>query len=230
MSIASELNRLLQAKSDLATSITNKGVTVPSATTLDGYAALVDQIQQGGGSLPYDAEIDYLQSDGSAYINTGLKSSNDEWEFEAEVAITNSGNVILFGSINGFNVTVNNNKYRATGQVITNVTSNINRFDLIKLVINPPQNSIKLTINGTNYTGTYSSWVYDYYLGVFGRGDGLNVSDAKMRYLRIKKNNILVKYYIPVRSEQVGYMYERVGKVLCGNDGSGSFTLGPDVI
>ena len=51
MSIASELNRLLQAKSDLATSIAAKGVTVPAATTINGYAALVDQIQGGGGSV-----------------------------------------------------------------------------------------------------------------------------------------------------------------------------------
>ena len=47
MSIASELSRIQQAKSDLATSIENKGVTVPSATTLDGYAALVDSIPSG---------------------------------------------------------------------------------------------------------------------------------------------------------------------------------------
>jgi len=53
MSIASEITRLQQAKNDLATSITNKGVTVSAATTIDGYAALVDQIQGGGGSQPY---------------------------------------------------------------------------------------------------------------------------------------------------------------------------------
>lgn len=47
MSIASEITRLQTAKSDLKTSIENKGVTVPSATTIDGYAALVDQISGG---------------------------------------------------------------------------------------------------------------------------------------------------------------------------------------
>ena len=47
MSIATEISRLQTAKSNLKTSIENKGVTVPSATTLDGYAALVDQISGG---------------------------------------------------------------------------------------------------------------------------------------------------------------------------------------
>lgn len=49
MSIATEISRLQTAKSALKTSIENKGVTVPSETTLDGYAALVDQISGGGG-------------------------------------------------------------------------------------------------------------------------------------------------------------------------------------
>lgn len=47
--IATDLTRIIGAKSDLKTSIEGKGVTVPSATKIDGYAALVDQIQQGGG-------------------------------------------------------------------------------------------------------------------------------------------------------------------------------------
>lgn len=55
MSIASEITRLQGAKSDLKTSIENKGVTVPSATLIDGYASLVDQISGGGGSgLDYE--------------------------------------------------------------------------------------------------------------------------------------------------------------------------------
>lgn len=44
MSIASEISRLSSAKSSIKTAIENKGVTVPSATTLDGYAALINNI------------------------------------------------------------------------------------------------------------------------------------------------------------------------------------------
>ena len=67
MSIVSEITRLQTAKSDLATSIANKGVTVPANATLDDYAALVDSIQTGGGgsTLPYDAEVEYLESTGT---------------------------------------------------------------------------------------------------------------------------------------------------------------------
>lgn len=54
MSISSEIERLEGAKNALAASIENKGVTVPADTKIDGMAALVDQIQGGGGG---DCEI-----------------------------------------------------------------------------------------------------------------------------------------------------------------------------
>lgn len=49
MSIQSEVSRLQSAKSAIAGAITAKGVTVPETTKLDGYAALVGQIQTGAG-------------------------------------------------------------------------------------------------------------------------------------------------------------------------------------
>lgn len=53
MSIASEITRLQSAKADLKTAIEGKGVTVPSATLLDGYADLVDDIPSGGGGVKH---------------------------------------------------------------------------------------------------------------------------------------------------------------------------------
>ena len=49
MSVQSEIDRIAGAKSDISTAITNKGVTVPSGTKLDGMAALIDSISSGGG-------------------------------------------------------------------------------------------------------------------------------------------------------------------------------------
>ena len=47
MSIATEITRLQNAKASIKTSIENKGVTVPSATKLDGYSSLIDSIPTG---------------------------------------------------------------------------------------------------------------------------------------------------------------------------------------
>lgn len=49
MSISSEITRISNAKTAIAESIANKGVTVPSGTKIDGMAALIDSIQTGGG-------------------------------------------------------------------------------------------------------------------------------------------------------------------------------------
>ena len=49
MSISSEISRLQTAKADIADAIADKGVTVPSGSTLDDFADLIDAIQTGGG-------------------------------------------------------------------------------------------------------------------------------------------------------------------------------------
>ena len=49
MSIQSEIERINQAKTDLATAIESKGVTVPPNTTINVYPGLVQQIEQGAG-------------------------------------------------------------------------------------------------------------------------------------------------------------------------------------
>ena len=51
MSISSEITRLQTAKANIKTSIENKGVTVPSATKLDGYPTLIDSIPSGGSAV-----------------------------------------------------------------------------------------------------------------------------------------------------------------------------------
>lgn len=51
MSIASEISRIINAKSSLKTSIEGKGVTVPASAKIDAYPALVDSIQTGGGGI-----------------------------------------------------------------------------------------------------------------------------------------------------------------------------------
>lgn len=57
MSVATQITRIQGAKADLKTAIEAKGVTVPSATLISGYAALVDQIS-GGGVPDSDGLVD----------------------------------------------------------------------------------------------------------------------------------------------------------------------------
>lgn len=76
MSIATEITRIQGAKASLKTSIEAKGVSVPSATKIDGYSALVDSIQQGGSSdwdkveITTDSLTTTVDAFYSAYIQT----------------------------------------------------------------------------------------------------------------------------------------------------------------
>ena len=85
MSIASEISRLTSAKSSIKAAIQNKGVTVPSATTLDGYAALINGIvtarigtatitpSSNGTSISFSVSGEPLIF--AVYSNTGISLS-----------------------------------------------------------------------------------------------------------------------------------------------------------
>ena len=72
MSVQSEITRLTTAKSDISTAITNKGVTVPSGTKLDGMAALIDSISGGEDviikQVAFHPSMNYLLSDNRSVV------------------------------------------------------------------------------------------------------------------------------------------------------------------
>lgn len=240
MSIASEITRLQTAKSDLATSIANKGVTVPANATLDDYAALVDSIQTGGGesSLPYDAEIEYLECTGMQYINPDITLDADTTGvmliFNAAITAFVSGNSSLMVAISSPNSGVQ--VYTASGNKIYNqgayVSPSINTFYTFTTTTTSSRRTIQLN-SGTPSTQSFSRSITDNSkLEIMGYSDWVDAgrcSKAKYKSFQIYINGIIVRYYIPVRVGTVGYMYDKISGELFGNAGSGSFTLGPDV-
>jgi hypothetical protein len=56
MSIATELNRIIDAKADIIDAIEGKGVTVPSGKKIDELAPYIDDISGGGGTDISDAD------------------------------------------------------------------------------------------------------------------------------------------------------------------------------
>ena len=74
--IAQELTRIQTAKADIKTAIEAKGVTVPSATTIDGYATLVGQIQSGS-TLPATLEVQATTVHTSASTTENIASNDN---------------------------------------------------------------------------------------------------------------------------------------------------------
>jgi hypothetical protein len=244
MSIVNEINRLQQAKSDLATSIANKGVTVPAFATLDDYAALVDSIQTGGGgsSLPYDAEVEYLQSDGAQYINTGVVLTKS-YTIIVDCAVISAASTYptVLGALNSSNFSCPL-VYDTSGHPYVQVggsnsyaylyTSSYFGSNIIHYVCRG-DGSYQYLSNGVkvvnkSYSGSLST-LSMYLLARNSNGNAANFAVAKIGRTSINVGGVLLRDYIPVRVGQVGYMYDRVSKTLFGNSGTGSFTLGPDV-
>ena len=244
MSISDEILRLQTAKSDLATSIANKGVTVPAFATLDDYAALVDSIQTGGGgsSLPYDAEVEYLQSDGAQYINTGVVLTKSYTIIiDCAVISAASSYPTVLGALNSSNYSCPL-VYNTSGHPYVQVggsnsyaylyTSSYFGSNIIHYVCSG-DGTYQYLSNGRktvskSYSGSLSTLPM-YLLARNYNDNAANYAVAKIGRVYIKIGSVLQRDYIPVRVGQVGYMYDRVSKQLFSNDGTGSFTLGPDV-
>lgn len=93
MSIASELTRLQNAKNAITAAITEKGVTVPVGTKLDGMAALIGQIETGGGEVKLETwsgeisskdytEVYYIDESGIGVQKSGFIEGTLELEID----------------------------------------------------------------------------------------------------------------------------------------------------
>lgn len=76
MSVADNLNRIIQAKSDIKTAIEKKGVDVGDIT-IDKYAEKIDLIEQGGGSGGKIKVKEGICLSGSTF--TTFDASNWDW-------------------------------------------------------------------------------------------------------------------------------------------------------
>lgn len=245
MSIASEITRLQQAKSDLATSIANKGVTVPAATTIDGYATLVDQIQTGS-PLPYDARIEYLRCSGTQYINTGIKGSSDiKIRLRCLYQICTSSSSTSYGWIFGSRVAASNKAYNLVHTYSGNfrfgsgtATNWANSATRIVTFDNTESTNVMKVYDASNTliaTMTASSATFNNNLDLYLFGNNTNGtaglgSDITIYSCEFYNGSTKIAEFIPVRVGQVGCMYDKVSGSFFYNQGTGSFVLGPDVV
>lgn len=199
---------------------------------------IIDRRRVCGKSLPYDAEIAYLGSNGTQYIDTDVYVTQYPLKVETEAYFVGSNNEQdIFGNYNSdYHIPIIFGKYGNSFHVWSGV-----RWIPASLATNTwytvvletlSTSSLKIMINGTVYTSSQpnnvtSSNNSSIYLFCAGSSKESYLA-GRIGYVKIYINNVLVRDFIPVRVGSVGYMYDKVSKQLFGNEGTGDFILGPD--
>lgn len=205
------------------------------------------ELWSASSPLPYDAEVEYLQSDGNQYFDTGITA---DYTIESEIKIEILRQVSSQGVLSARNDTApTTTSMTARGLAIwvngRNVALNDYNYDSgwqsNKLTYN--QASViairqrKLYVDNTLIVSSTNAdeWSFNVTYGLL-RGHALNNNwdsrvgnHSKLYYCKIWKGGSLVFDGIPVRLGQTGYLYERISGNLLSRLGTGSFVLGPDV-
>lgn len=194
---------------------------------------------------PYDAEVDYLESTGTQWIDTGVVATfENETSAWIDVILTSlrgasSGTLALTGANTAYNngFSISHDSYRIRGSYGTLTTSEYSpsvgtRFQVAV-------SKYEIVVNGTSYVISPSN--SGFLAGsviLFGLRRGANVqaitlASCKIYGARFSQAGSLIRDFIPVRftnelGQSEGAMYDRVSSELFRNMGSGEFLIGPD--
>lgn len=182
---------------------------------------------------PYDAEVEYLQSSGTQFINTGIVPTNTTGLYIDMQKTTSSdghymgvretsGNTrLLIGASSTyyygwgdwwrFSGTGNNNRHVIT---LNFYNSRITDFD----------NGLAKNLATLRFTPTLPIYI-------FKANDAASTTTpraCKIYAAKITSADTLVRDFIPVRKDGVGYLYDKVSGELFGNAGTGDFIIGSD--
>ena len=185
----------------------------------------------GGASLPYDAEIEYLESTSTSkqYIDTGITDSWDGLVVTLEISVTDATiERDFFGSINpsrggynyaGYFSNLDTNFVLQIGSPYVKYGQNdggrhIHIYDAINKTCSL-DNSIT-SASTLTWRGSGND-TFKLFQRVLGNGYIQFPSDNKLYASRFVKDGVLVRDYIPVRVGNTGCLYDKVTKALFYN-------------
>lgn len=198
--------------------------------------------------VPYDAEIEYLESTGTQYVDTGVHVGPGS-RSETDVAVLNwdastyalsgttetssrhsfgkgySGSSLGSGNATKLYFGLGAQNY-ASSVVLSGLVGirHIYWIDVPSATAGMDGKTFALTSAGTITTNRSTSLLLAQSVGSNVRGWMV----ARLYGYRHYENGTLVRDFTPVRVESTGYLYDRVSGQLFGNMGTGAFVLGPD--
>ena len=187
-------------------------------------------------NLPYDTEVEYLESTGTQWIDTEIPS-RQSLKIGAVFENDTDNSYFVYGVRSGDSTIT-----CATGASPTNLGyvrwgANAYAAACPQGFVSSIQDSRGVTANGIfyEYNGTEtvvenSSITIALFAGRNSATTVMNSLVGKIYSCKIWDNSILILDLIPVRKSNVGYMYDKVSGQLFGNSGTGDFILGPDKV
>lgn len=193
---------------------------------------------------PYDAEVEYIKSSGTEYIDTGYiptanthiimraayKNNNYTDNMNGEME-SSTNRRFHWGVVNNTNENTLyyhfacGSKYGDIAQIPFD--NNIHTFELF--------GSGECKIDASSFAMSSGELTYTVSksLTLFARNDassvGKFINDMELYYFQIYESDALVMDFIPVRVGVTSYLYDKIGKRLYGNLGTGYLTHGDDI-
>ena len=187
-------------------------------------------------------QLEYIQSSGTQYINTGFVPSPDTRAvIDAQITVQTASATAYLGERNGNGGSTDKTAYElwsmSTG---TNVSSDFfgNRvsktMSTIGIRVLIDKNKASVTINGstiTNRAAAGTATLPIFLLASNERGTATYGIAAKLYSCQLYDNGTLVRDFVPCKnaSGAVG-LYDTVGRQFYANAGTGTFTAGPEII
>lgn len=187
--------------------------------------------------LPYDAQVEYLETSGTQYISTGYAPSSITpiVEFSIYKPAVSSSYYPMGADGSGTNVrfsigflTKNRIQIRIGSQVGLNSTVG---WHTIKMDTTNGEYYLDGVKQGTSRYKTCTSTMPILLFTSYSESDAVRtiLSGVKIDTFKLWNGSTLLLDLIPVRVGQVGYMYNKVNNTLLANAGTGDFILGNDV-
>lgn len=210
---------------------------VCGGTTTNIY---LDKPIEARANIPNEyEEVEYIESTGTQYINTGIKVNSTTSRYETKIKPSSvSGTRGIFGTRNNpsadsssANAFIINGAFRldwlvGAGYNANNISSNTEYTISITRGL--------ATINNVDYTSEQTTSVnslYPFYIGNFNNAGRpfLNGFSGNIYYSKLYNNNILVFDGVPCyrKSDNVAGLYDLVNNTFYTNQGTGNFIVGP---
>lgn len=197
---------------------------------------------QSGPPLPYDSQIEYLESSGTQYIDSGIECTSD-LSVKFKFMVPSNSNSAICGGISTLSSgyfrhhasPFQNNFYwiQANNKSSSSISTSWSTYTWYEVDIDAVNGTYSINNSSGTFTPISTLRTTGNSFGLFGRIGGgsiaLQTRSCRIAYFKLLKNGRLLRDFIPVKSEQVGYLYDKVSGELFGNSGTGSFTLGNDV-